>query len=228
VKVLIIEDERPLARILEVELSLQGMQVEIRYDGKSGLLRAWEGDMDLVLLDWMLPDIEGIEVCRILRSKGFTVPIIILTAKQGVSYEVSGLHVGADDYITKPFDMEQLLARIEAVMRRAQRTIDSEKKIVHGNLVVDVEEHRVAEEGRQVHLTKKEYDILILLLQNLGKVVPKERIFQLVWGPHVHIEEGVLSVHIASIRNKLKENYIENVRGIGYLIPRESILLKSE
>ncbi len=219
-KILIVEDEKSLARLIEVELSLQGKEVEVRYDGKSGLLAALEGGVDLVLLDWMLPDLEGIEVCRILRSKGCMVPIIMITAKQGVSYEVEGLHVGADDYITKPFDMEQLLARIEAVLRRTQRIEQGSTKIVHGQLVVDTEERRVAVEGRQVHLTRKEYDILLLLLQHRGRIVTKEQILEKVWGPNVHLEEGVLSVHIASIRGKLKGSYIQNVRGVGYMIPR--------
>ncbi|MCX7788844.1 MAG: response regulator transcription factor [Spirochaetes bacterium] len=219
-KVLIIEDEKALARLLEVELTLQGKDVVVRYDGKSGLLTALEGGVDLVLLDWMLPDLDGIEVCRILRSKGSMVPIIMITAKQGVSYEVEGLHVGADDYITKPFDMEQLLARMEAVLRRTQRMEHVATKLVHGQLVVDTEERRVSVEGRQVHLTKKEYDILLLLLQHRGKILTKEQILEKVWGPNVHLEEGVLSVHITSIRSKLKGSYIENIRGIGYIIPR--------
>ena len=143
-KVLVIEDEKSLARLIEVELTLQGKEVEVRHDGKSGLVAALEGGADLVLLDWMLPDLEGIEVCRILRSKGSTVPIIMITAKQGVSYEVEGLHVGADDYITKPFDMEQLLARMEAVLRRTRRMEQGTAKIVHGQVVVDTEERRVS------------------------------------------------------------------------------------
>jgi len=219
-KVLVIEDEKSLARLIEVELTLQGKEVEVRYDGKSGLIAALEGGVDLVLLDWMLPDLEGIEVCRILRSKGSTVPIIMITAKQGVSYEVEGLHVGADDYITKPFDMEQLLARMEAVLRRTRRMEQGTAKMVHGQLVVDTEERRVSVEGKQVHLTRKEYDILLLLLQNRGRIVTKEQILEKVWGPNVHLEEGVLSVHIASIRSKLQGSFIENVRGIGYMIPR--------
>jgi len=189
-KVLVIEDEKSLARLIEVELTLQGKEVEVRYDGKSGLIAALEGGVDLVLLDWMLPDLEGIEVCRILRSKGSMVPIIMITAKQGVSYEVEGLHVGADDYITKPFDMEQLLARMEAVLRRTRRMEQGTAKIVHGQVVVDTEERRVSVEGKQVHLTRKEYDILLLLLQNRGRIVTKEQILEKVWGPNVHLEEG--------------------------------------
>lgn len=219
-KVLIIEDEKSLARLMEVELSLQGKEVEVRHDGKSGLIAALEGGADLVLLDWMLPDLEGIEVCRILRSKGSTVPIIMITAKQGVSYEVEGLHVGADDYITKPFDMEQLLARMEAVLRRTRRMEEGSAKIVHGQLVMDTEERRVSVKGKQVHLTRKEYDILLILLQNRGRIVTKEQILEKVWGSNIHLEEGVLPVHIASIRSKLRGSYIENVRGIGYMIPR--------
>jgi len=189
-KVLVIEDEKSLARLIEVELTLQGKEVEVRHDGKSGLVAALEGGADLVLLDWMLPDLEGIEVCRILRSKGSMVPIIMITAKQGVSYEVEGLHVGADDYITKPFDMEQLLARMEAVLRRTRRMEQGTAKIVHGQVVVDTEERRVSVEGKQVHLTRKEYDILLLLLQNRGRIVTKEQILEKVWGPNVHLEEG--------------------------------------
>jgi len=177
-KVLVIEDEKSLARLIEVELTLQGKEVEVRHDGKSGLVAALEGGADLVLLDWMLPDLEGIEVCRILRSKGSTVPIIMITAKQGVSYEVEGLHVGADDYITKPFDMEQLLARMEAVLRRTRRMEQGTAKIVHGQVVVDTQERRVSVEGKQVHLTRKEYDILLLLLQNRGRIVTKEQILE--------------------------------------------------
>lgn len=220
-RVLIIEDEKSLARVIEMELLLQGMEVELRGDGRSGLTRALEADFDILLLDWMLPDIEGIEVCRALRARGSDVPIIMITAKQGVSNEVRGLHEGADDYIVKPFDMEQLLARIYAVSRRAGRPGGEARRIVHGDLVLDTDEHTVSEGGRRIHLTKKEYEILHLLLCNRGKVLAKEKIFAAVWGEGVHLEEGVLAVHIKAIRDKLRGHYIDNIRGFGYLIPRE-------
>ena len=222
-RVLVIEDEKSLARVIEVELLLQGIDVEIRNDGRSGLSRALDGGLDLVILDWMLPDFEGIEVCRILRDRGERVPIIIITAKQGVANEVMGLQGGADDYIVKPFDMDQLLARIHAVTRRFNRGSAEVLKIVHGDLVFDIDGHTVYEGGLRVPLTKKEYQILLLLLSHCGKVIPKEKILAEVWGDEVHLEEGVLAVHIKAIRGKLKGSYIDNVRGIGYLIPREEL-----
>jgi len=222
-RVLLVEDEKSLARVIEVELLLQGMEVEIRGDGRSGLAAALEGGWDLLILDWMLPDVEGIDVCRLLRSRGADLPIIMITAKQGVSYEVRGLREGADDYIVKPFDMEQLLARIRAVTRRLKAPGREESaRLSYGGLVVNKDEHAVYENGVRVHLTKKEYEILVILLANRGKVMTKEAIFSSVWGEKVHLEEGVLAVHVKAIRNKLEGRYIENVRGIGYLIPREA------
>jgi DNA-binding response OmpR family regulator len=220
-RILIIEDEKALARVIEVELLLQGMEVEIRGDGKSGLAAALDGGFDLILLDWMLPDIEGIEVCRVLRGRGSAVPIIMITAKQGVSNEVRGLQEGADDYIVKPFDMEQLLARIHAVSRRAVNPAAAAHKLCFRDLVLNTEDFTVHEGGRMVHLTRKEYEILHLLLSNPGKVFMKEDILSAVWGADVHLEEGVLAVHIKAIRDKFREDYICNVRGFGYLISRK-------
>jgi DNA-binding response OmpR family regulator len=219
-RVLLIEDEPSLARVIEVELRQQGMTVEVRGDGRGGLAAALEGGFDLVLLDWMLPDIEGIEICRGLRGRGSDVPIIMITAKQGVSDEVRGLHEGADDYLIKPFDIEQLLARIQAVTRRARRPGDKPLRINHGRLTVSTDEHAVYEDGSRVHLTRKEYEILVLLLANRGKVQTKEQILSAVWGGRIHLEEGVLAVHVKAIRDKLAGHYIENVRGIGYMIAR--------
>jgi DNA-binding response OmpR family regulator len=220
-RVLLIEDEKPLARVIEVELLLQGMQVTIRGDGKSGLAAALDGEYDLLILDWMLPDVEGIDVCRALRSRGVGMPIIMITAKQGVSDEVRGLQEGADDYIVKPFDMELLLARIRAVIRRSAPAADASGCLSYGDLVLNDDEHAVYRDGAPIHLTNKEYDILRLLMTNRGKVLTKEDIFTAVWGERIHLEEGILAVHVKAIRKKLGGRYIENVRGIGYLLPRE-------
>lgn len=220
-RVLLIEDERALARMIEVELLLQGMSVDICYDGHSGLARALEGSYDILLLDWILPDTEGILVCRALRSRGSRLPIIIITAKQGVSFEVRGLEEGADDYIMKPFDMEQLLARIKAVTRRASSPRQEEAVILCGSVAVDPDKRAVYEGDTCVHLTNKEYDILVLLLENKGRIVTKEGIRSAVWGSDFHVDEGAIAVHIKGIRDKLKGLEIENVRGIGYIIPQE-------
>ena len=216
--ILVVEDERSLARMIEVELLIQKMDVEVCYDGKSALASAIEKKFDLIILDWILPDIEGIEVCRILRSRGLQTPIIMITARQEVSFEVRGLTEGADDFIVKPFDIEQLVARIRAVMRRTHQQKNGVSKIVIGSLIIDPATKAVYENGRRVHITKKEFEILMLLLVNRGKVVTKEEIYLSVWGEEVHIEEAAIAVHINSIRNKLKGLRIENVRGFGYMI----------
>ena len=220
-RVLLIEDERALARIIEVELLLQGMAVDICYDGRSGLAKALEGGYDLLLLDWMLPDIEGIFVCRALRDRGSSMPIIIITAKQGVSSEVRGLDEGADDYLEKPFDMEQLVARIKAVSRRSAPALEIRPRISFGSVVVDVDERAVYSGGERIHLTNKEYEILVLLLENRGKVVTKDSIKSSVWGRDFYLDAGAIAVHIKGIRDKLGDIAIENVRGVGYIIPRE-------
>lgn len=220
-RILLIEDEKALARVIEVELLLQGMGVTIRGDGKSGLAAALEGDFDLLLLDWMLPDVEGIEVCRALRAQGRNLPIIMITAKQGVSDEVRGLREGADDYIAKPFDMELLLARIRALVRRSAAAAEPSGRLEYGDLVMNDDEHAVYKRGTAIHLTKKEYAILRLLMANRGRVLPKEEIFSAIWGDRVHLEEGLLAVHVKAIRKKLGGRYFDNVRGIGYLLPRE-------
>jgi len=220
-RVLLIEDEKSLARVIEVELMLQGMQVAIRSDGKTGLTAALENDFDLLILDWMLPDVEGIDVCRALRARGAKFPIIMITAKQGVSDEVRGLQEGADDYIVKPFDMELLVARIRAVARRSAILADAAGRLAYGDLVLNEDEHAVYKNGAPVHLTKKEFEILRLLMLNRGKVLPKEEIFASIWGDRVHLEEGILAVHVKAIRKKLGGKYIGNVRGIGYLLPKD-------
>jgi two-component system response regulator ArlR len=220
-RVLLIEDEKALARMIEVELLLQGMSVDICYDGHSGLAKALGEEYDILLLDWMLPDTEGILVCRALRGRGSRMPIIIITARQGVSSEVRGLDEGADDYIEKPFDMELLVARIKAVTRRSAQAPGPGARISFGSVSVDPDTRAVYEDGNRIHLTNKEYEIFVLLLENRGKVVTKDGIRSSVWGSDFHLDEGAIAVHIKGIRNKLKGIEIENVRSVGYIIPRE-------
>jgi len=219
-RVLLVEDERSLARLIEVELLLQNMSVEVCYDGKSALAQALEQGFDLVVLDWMLPDIEGIQVCRVLRNRGFQVPIIMITAKQGVSSEVRGLAEGADDYIVKPFDMEQLVARIRALARRSSRRGGMLARTTVGSVTLEPDTRAVYDDGRRVHLTNKEYEILALLMGSRGRVVTKEEIRSSVWGENLHIDDGAIAVHVKAIRDKLKALDIENIRGVGYMIGR--------
>jgi DNA-binding response OmpR family regulator len=216
--ILVVEDEQALARMIEVELLLQGMTVHVCYNGKSALALAIEKKFDLIILDWILPDIEGIEVCQILRSRDIQTPIIMITARQEVSFEVRGLTAGADDFIVKPFDIEQLMARVHAVMRRSSTKNSALSRIVISSLVIDPATKAVYDHGQRIHITKKEFEILMLLLTNRGKVITKEEIHLSVWGKDVHIEEGAIAVHIKAIRDKLKDLKIENVRGFGYMI----------
>jgi DNA-binding response OmpR family regulator len=224
-RVLLVEDEHSLARLIEIELLLQGMSVEICYNGKSALAKALEENFDIVILDWILPDIEGVRVCRILRDRGSKVPIIVITAKQGVSSEVRCLDEGADDYIAKPFDMEQLVARIRALTRRVSRLDEKPSRFTCGMVTVEPNIRAVYEEGVRVHLTKKEYEILVLLLENRGRIVTKAEIRISVWGEEYHLDEGVIAVHVKAIRDKLKSLVIENVRGVGYMVPLETASL---
>ena len=220
-RVLLVEDEKSLARLVEIELLLQGIEVEVCHEGKPGLGRALDGQFDLVLLDWMLPDIEGIQICRALRTRGSRVPIIMITAKSGVPDEVRGLDAGADDYIVKPFDMEQLVARIRAVCRRAESPEMRGVMLGAGNVMLHPDERAVYENGTRIHLTNKEYEIFHLLLENRGRVVSKDEIKSTVWGSDFHLDEGAIAVHVKAIRDKLATLDIENIRGFGYMIPKE-------
>jgi two-component system alkaline phosphatase synthesis response regulator PhoP len=220
--VLVIEDDLSLARVIKVELLLQKMDVAVCYTGKSGLLHALEKHFDIIILDWILPDIEGIDVCRILRNKGIQTPIIMITARQEVAYEVRGLTEGADDFIVKPFDIGQLVARITAVLRRTQAKKGTMQKTVINTVVIDPATRAVYERGSRIHITKKEFEILVLLISNRGNVVTKEEIYSAVWGKDVYIEEGAIAVHIKAIRDKIKGLRIETVWGIGYMIGNEA------
>lgn len=220
-RILLVEDERSLARLIEMELLLQGIAVDICAEGRAGLAKALEESYDLILLDWMLPDLEGIQVCRAIRTRGLRIPIIMITARSTVADEVRGLDAGADDYIVKPFDMEQLVARIRAVARRAEAGESRPARLSAGEIVLYADERAVYENGTRVHLTNKEFEIFRLLLEHRGKVLSKEEIKTTVWGEAFHLEDGAIAVHVKAIRDKLASVEIENVRGFGYTIPRD-------
>ncbi|MEB6464869.1 response regulator transcription factor [Staphylococcus epidermidis] len=215
--ILIVEDEQNLARFIELELTHENYTVDIGNDGKVGLDKALSKPYDLYILDLMLPNINGLEICRQIRQKT-TTPIIIITAKSETYDKVAGLDYGADDYIVKPFDIEELLARIRAVLRRQP---DKDVLDING-IIIDKDAFKVTVNGHQLELTKTEYDLLYVLAENRNHVMQREQILDHVWGYNSEVETNVVDVYIRYLRNKLKpfnkEKSIETVRGVGYVI----------
>ena len=216
-KILIVEDEQNLARFIELELEHENYAVDIEYDGKPGLEKALTNDYDLILLDLMLPNINGLEICRQVRQNKST-PIIIITAKSDTYDKVAGLDYGADDYIVKPFDIEELLARIRAMLRR-----QTQKNIIDmQGIIIDRDGFKVTVDGNSLDLTKTEYDLLTLLAENRNHVLQREQIIADVWGYDSEVETNVVDVYIRYLRNKLKpynkDKIIETVRGVGYVV----------
>lgn len=223
--ILLVEDEEKLARMVELELRYEGYEVEKAFDGRTGLERALSGSFDLVLLDIMLPQLSGMEVLRRLRRERST-PVIMLTARDSVVDKVSGLDSGADDYITKPFAIEELLARIRAALRkRGSGERPEEPLLSAGPLTMDVERHTVAVSGTPVELTRREFDLLHHLLENKGRVLSREALLDSVWGFDFVGETNSVDVYIRFLRSKIDEAFdiklIHTVRGVGYVIREE-------
>ena len=221
--ILLVEDEEKLARMVELELKYEGYSVEKAFDGRKGLELALSGAFDLVLLDIMLPQLSGMEVLRRLRKEGVQLPVIMLTARDSVVDKVSGLDSGADDYITKPFAIEELLARIRAALRTKSGR-DSQMLAV-GPLAMEVESRRVTVRGQEVELTKKEFDLLRHLLENKGRVLTREALLDSVWGFDFVGETNSVDVYIRFLRSKIDEAFgiklIHTVRGVGYVVKEE-------
>lgn len=219
--ILLVEDEEKLARVVELELNYEGYQVEKAFDGRSGLEKALSGRFDLILLDIMLPQLSGMEVLRRLRRES-QVPVIMLTARDTVTDKVAGLDSGANDYITKPFAIEELLARIRAALRGRGEGHPREEQLTAGPLTMDVERHLVQVNGEPVELTKKEFDLLHCLLENKGRVLTREALLDSVWGFDFVGETNSVDVYIRFLRSKLDEAFdiklIYTVRGVGYVI----------
>ena len=223
-KILLIEDEEKLARMVELELRYEGYEVEKAFDGRTGLDRALSGEHELILLDIMLPALSGMEVLRRLRRES-QVPVIMLTARDTVVDKVSGLDSGADDYITKPFAIEELLARIRAALRKRPAAPADAPLLTCGSLVMDVERHTVEVDGQGVELTRREFDLLHYLLENKGKVISRESLLDNVWGFDFVGETNAVDVYIRFLRSKIDEQFgvklIHTVRGVGYVIREE-------
>ena len=222
-RILLVEDEEKLARMVELELKYEGYTVEKAFDGRKGLERALSGEFDLVLLDIMLPQLSGMEVLRRLRRES-QVPVIMLTARDSVMDKVSGLDAGADDYVTKPFAIEELLARIRAALRNQTGT-GTGTCLSAGEVSMDVERHQVTVKGTPVELTKKEFDLLRHLLENKGRVLSREALLDAVWGFDFVGETNSVDVYIRFLRGKLDDAFgiklIHTVRGVGYVIKEE-------
>lgn len=219
-KILLIEDEEKLARFVEMELSYEGYEVHKAGDGRTGLALLESERFDLLLLDIMLPGLNGVEVLRRLRRVS-AMPVIMLTARDSVMDKVTGLDTGADDYITKPFAIEELLARIRTALRRRSGGAGGVENVIRvGRLALDIAAHTVAVDDTPVELTKKEFDLLQYLMENRGIVVTRDALLQHVWGYEYDGESSVVGVYIRFLRAKIDEafdvKYIHTIRGVGY------------
>jgi DNA-binding response OmpR family regulator len=225
-KILIIEDNRDLARLLENHLRDLAFQVDLSFDGIAGLAKADSDNYDLVILDLMLPGLDGVEICQRLRRKSSYVPILMLTAKSSEMDRVVGLEVGADDYVTKPFSIRELLARVKAIFRRVDELTDGAKEdlpavIRIGDLVIDPIKRSAQIAGCSVDLTAKEFDLLLHFARNPGKVYTRSQLLDIVWGYGHDGYEHTVNSHINRLRAKIEEDhahpaYVLTVWGIGY------------
>lgn len=218
-RILIIEDDEAILKLLRRSMAYEGYQVDTAPDGEQGLILARDEHPDLVVLDWMLPGMDGLEVCRRLRAGG-SVPILMLTAKDTIQDRVQGLDAGADDYLIKPFELDELLARIRALLRRTQP--ERVQVLTFNDLSLDTGTRQASRKGRQIALTAKEYDLLELFLRHPRQVLTREMIFDRVWGYDFGGESNVLDVYIRYLRQKLEEagesRLLYTVRGVGYVL----------
>ncbi len=223
-KILIVEDEIKLARFLELELMHEGYDVAKTHDGRQGLKRALQPDISLVVLDVMLPVINGMEVCRRIRQTSDK-PIIMLTAKDDTIDKVMGLDLGADDYLTKPFAIEELLARIRSILKRRNRSATRSRLLNAGELVIDLEKYQVSYRQQPVELTKREFDLLKYLVENRNIVLTRDEILREVWGFDYTGDTNVVDVYIRYLRSKIDQRFnaslIRTVRGVGYILEDE-------
>lgn len=221
-KILIIEDDAKIRRILQLELKHEGYEVVVVENGEKGIEKFKTEYFDLILLDLMMPKISGEEVCKIIREYS-QIPIIILTAKDQILTKVSLLDMGADDYITKPFEIEELLARMRVALRN-KKEYKIEESIIYENLKIDKKLKKFYKNDEEISLTKKEYNLLEYFLVNKEIVVSREKILENVWGYDYEGEEKIIDVYVNILRKKIesdKDRYINSVRGFGYILKRQ-------
>ena len=221
-KVLVVDDEKSIVKGIKFSLEQDGNEVECAFDGEEALEKAKQTEYDIVLLDVMLPKLDGFEVCKAIREFS-NMPIIMLTAKDGDMDKILGLEYGADDYITKPFNILEVKARIKALIRRVKRTTAEEqvKQIIKGDLFMDIEGRRVFIKEKEVNLTAKEFDLLELLVNNPNKVYSREQLLSIVWGYEYPGDVRTVDVHVRRLREKIEEDpkdpkYVNTKWGVGY------------
>ena len=220
-KILLVEDEEKLARFVELELTHEGYAVDKAFDGRTGLEMAEGGGYDLLLLDIMLPGLNGLEVLRRLR-KSSQVPVIMLTARDAVMDNVTGLDMGADDYVTKPFSIEELLARIRAALRKQSAQKQESGVLSCADLQVDISRHRVTRNGKEIELTGREFSLLQYFIENKTIVLTRDQLLEKVWGYEYMGETNVVDVYVRYLRGKIDDGFepklLHTVRGVGYVL----------
>ena len=220
-RILIVEDEEALSQLLSYNLDKEGYETEIVTDGEEAIIAVQENEPDLIIMDWMLPSMSGIEICRHIRARAETklIPILMLTARSEEEDRLRGFSVGADDYVTKPFSMSELTARIKAILRRASPAIASDA-VIHADIELDRETRRVRRGGREVRLGPTEFRLLDVLMQRPGRVYSREQLLDRVWGQDVYVESRTVDVHVGRLRKALnrknEKDPIRTVRATGY------------
>ncbi|MCJ7579008.1 MAG: response regulator transcription factor [Candidatus Aminicenantes bacterium] len=220
-KIIIIEDEESILMALEDNLKLEGYAVSSALDGEMGLSKVMENNYDLIILDIMLPKMNGFDVCRRIRQEGISTPILMLTAKSQEIDKVLGLELGADDYVTKPFSPRELLARVKALLRRASPQNQGKESSRFGEVEIDFKKYEIKKKGKQIYLTALEFSLLHLLIEHNGEVVSRDVILDEVWGDDVFVQPRTVDKHIAELRKKIEDNpanprFIVGVRSVGY------------
>jgi len=224
-KILVVEDEQSIQTLLTYNLKDAGYEVINATDGREGLEKAQNEQPDLILLDWMLPHMDGMDICKNLRLQKNQVPIIMLTAKDAEFDKVLGLELGADDYMTKPFSPREVLARVKALLRRSQLSdqvdFNGEKKYQFGNLVIYPERFEVVKNGESLEFTPKEFELLVYLVENKNRVLTRDQLLSSVWNYDFAGDTRIVDVHVSHVREKIEENsrkpfYIKTIRGLGY------------
>lgn len=223
-RLLVVEDEKKLASFLKKGFEEEHFAVDVAYDGEEGWYLSEVSDYDAIILDIMLPKMDGLSLCRKLRSRQKDTPIILLTAKDRVEDKVTGLNLGADDYLVKPFAFAELLARVRALLRRKGSSFVSQLQV--GDLVLDPVSHRVSRGGKLIDLTAKEYALLEFLMRHAGEVVTRTQIIEHVWDQHFDSDTNVVGVYITYLRQKIDHQFepklIHTIRGVGYVLREES------
>ncbi|KXZ39563.1 two-component system, OmpR family, alkaline phosphatase synthesis response regulator PhoP [Alkalithermobacter thermoalcaliphilus JW-YL-7 = DSM 7308] len=222
-KILIVDDEEHIVELLKFNLSLQGYKIDVAYDGLDAFVKIRENKPDLIILDVMIPSIDGFGLLKKVRSEKEIkdIPVIMLTAKDMEEYKIQGLQIGADDYITKPFSIKELIARVSAVLRRYNAGKDQSNEIVVGDIKIDLENYEVTKNGKKIDLTLKEFELLKILAENRGKVLSRNLLLDKIWGYEYFGETRTVDVHIRHLRKKIEDEdknpqYIETIRGVGY------------